>query len=192
MTRLVQGVGINDRTYPAKIGGKHTKEYTMWKSMLERCYSEKVHVKQPSYIGCTVSDSFKNYTYFHDWAHKQVGFDLLDYVLDKDILCIGNKTYSENYCVLVPRKINNLLVSRKASRGEYPIGVSKNGNNYIALCGVEGKQICLGTYNTPELAFNAYKAFKEAHIKELAEKYKDTIDPRAYLALMNYEVNIND
>ena len=185
MTRLVQGVGINDRTYPAKIGGKHTKEYTMWKAMLERCYSEKVHVKQPTYIACTVSDNFKNYTYFHDWVHKQIGFDLLGYVLDKDILNRDNKVYSETQCVLVPRAINNILTSRKARRGEYPIGVCKHGNNYIALCRIEGKQISLGVYDTPLLAFNAYKSVKEGHIKKQAEKYKDTIDPRAYNALMN-------
>ena len=33
---------------------------------------------------------------------------------------------------------------------------------------------------------------KEAFIKELAEKYKDTISEEAYLALMNFTVNIDD
>ena len=72
------------------------------------------------------------------------------------------------------------------------MGVSKKGNNFRARCSADGTEKYLGTFNTPELAFNAYKTFKEAHIKELAEKHKDTISQRAYLALMNYEVHIND
>jgi hypothetical protein len=33
---------------------------------------------------------------------------------------------------------------------------------------------------------------KEAYIKEVANKWKDQIDPRAYEALMSYQVEIND
>ena len=41
-------------------------------------------------------------------------------------------------------------------------------------------------------AFNAYKEAKEAFVKEQAEKWKSQIDPRAYKALMNYQVEITD
>ena len=49
--RTVLGVGYNS-------GGKHTayivktptKEYTTWKNMLRRCYCEKAHKLQPSYM----------------------------------------------------------------------------------------------------------------------------------------------
>ena len=34
--------------------------------------------------------------------------------------------------------------------------------------------------------FVVYKRFKEAHIKSLAEKWKDQIDVRVYEALMNW------
>ena len=33
---------------------------------------------------------------------------------------------------------------------------------------------------------------KEAYIKEVATKWKDKIDPRAYEALMNWEICIGD
>ena len=36
------------------------------------------------------------------------------------------------------------------------------------------------------------KQAKEAFVKEQANKWKDKIDPRAYGALMSYEVNIDD
>lgn len=37
-----------------------------------------------------------------------------------------------------------------------------------------------------------YEVAKEAYVKQVAEKYKDQLDPRAYQALINYEVNEND
>ena len=41
-------------------------------------------------------------------------------------------------------------------------------------------------------AFYDYKAAKEAYIKEVANKWRDKIDPRVYEALMNWEVSADD
>ena len=192
MKKLVQGVGINDGKYPTKVDGKMRKEYNLWTSMLKRCYSENYHKKKPTYLGCTVSDSFKDYTYFFEWCQTQIGFGKEGYQLDKDLLIKGNKLYSEDTCVFIPSVINLLILKADSSRGTMPIGVTKNGKGFVARCKMYGKYKSLGTFNTPELAFNAYKTFKEAHIKELAEKYKDTISQRAYQALLKYEVSIDD
>ena len=43
-----------------------------------------------------------------------------------------------------------------------------------------------------EAAFNAYKTAKEAFVKEQASEFKSQIDERAYEALMNYTVEIDD
>ena len=56
----------------------------------------------------------------------------------------------------------------------------------------DGKKRFLGCFNTPQEAFQAYKTFKEALIKEVANEYKEQLDSRVYEALMNYEVNEND
>lgn len=192
MVRLVQGVGINDGKYPTTLNGLRTKEYSLWKDMLKRCYNTKYQEGKPTYIGCTVSDMFKHYKHFFEWCQNQIGFGNVDFQLDKDLLHKGNKEYNENNCVFIPIEINNVLVKRQLYRGELPIGVAKHGKNYRARCSYNGKGKTIGTFTTPELAFQVYKTFKEAHIKELAEKYKDTIDPRAYKALMNYEVHIDD
>jgi hypothetical protein len=192
MKKLVYGVGINDRKYTTTVDGKTRKEYALWVNMLERCYSENHHKKRPTYLGCTVSDSFKDYTYFFEWCQTQIGFGIFGYSLDKDLIYKGNREYSEDNCVFIPNELNMLLTKRQLDRGTFPIGVSKDGKNYRAQCSYNGIRKNIGTFTTPELAFNAYKTFKEAHIKELAEKYKTTIDQRAYLALMNYEVDIND
>lgn len=192
MKKLVQGVGINDRKYPAYKLGKAVKEYSLWSSMLKRCYSEKVHIARPTYLRCSVSNNFKLYSYFYEWANNQIGFNTADYTLDKDLLIKANKIYSEDNCVFIPQKLNNLIIKSNGARGILPIGVCARGSKFQAYVGVEGIKKHLGFFDSPELAFNAYKTFKETHIKELAEKYKGTIDPRAYQALLNYEVNIDD
>jgi len=66
-------------------------------------------------------------------------------------------------------------------------------NPYRAICS-EGKrkQIYLGSYVSAEEAFQAYKKFKENIIKQVANKYKDTIPDNLYQAMINYEVEITD
>ena len=50
----------------------------------------------------------------------------------------------------------------------------------------------IASFLNPIDAFNAYKQAKENYLKELANKWKDKIDDRAYNALMNYQVEITD
>ena len=40
MSKLVCGVGLNDKTRPANVDGKKVKEYSLWQDMLTRCFSE--------------------------------------------------------------------------------------------------------------------------------------------------------
>ena len=42
MEKLVYGVGINDRKYSSRVDKLDTKEYSLWLTMLQRCYDEKV------------------------------------------------------------------------------------------------------------------------------------------------------
>ena len=79
-------------------------------------------------------------------------------------------------------------------RGDTAIGVhfNKTQNKYQANCQVNGKLSFLGYYKTVEEAFNAYKKAKETYIKEVANKWKDKIDPRVYDALMTWVIEITD
>ena len=191
----VYGVGVLGTKYPSKINGVLTKEYVLWHSMLTRCYSDTYKNKHPTYIDCEVSDKFKSYEYFYEWCHKQIGFNNEGWQLDKDLLVKGNKVYSESTCVFIPSEINLLLIKSDKKRGEHLIGVywHKKANAFIAqVRKSKGNREYLGLFKTEIEAFNAYKTAKETFVKELANKYKSQIDIRAYNALMNYTVNIDD
>ena len=57
MSKLVCGVGFNDKTRPAKVDGKIVKEYDLWQNMLRRCFDEKEQTRYPTYKGCSVSET---------------------------------------------------------------------------------------------------------------------------------------
>ena len=195
----VYGVGILGAKYQSTINGVQTKEYGLWCHMLERCYSDSFKKKRPTYEVCEVSNNFKSYEYFYEWCHKQIGFgndgNGNPFHLDKDLLVKGNKVYSENTCVFIPSEINSLLVKSTASRGKHLIGVSWNKRDkaFVAMVSRDkGQSEHLGSFKTEIEAYNAYKTAKESFVKEQAEKWKDKIDERAYNALMNYQVEIDD
>jgi hypothetical protein len=199
--RLVYGIGIyNKGEHRAKIDGKKTKVYQTWQDMLRRCHDPKHQTKHPTYIGCSVCDEWLDFQNFATWYDKNYYEILLLGVmqLDKDILIKGNKIYSPDTCVLVPRKINNLFTKRDAKRGKYPIGVyyHKPTKKYLAQISYgDGIRHYLGLFDTAEEAFEAYKIAKEIHIKDVAETYYsklNLIPSKLYEAMMNYEVNIDD
>jgi hypothetical protein len=181
------GVGIYSYT-------SHKRIYMVWIEMLKRCYDEGTQLNNRSYIGCTVCEKWFNFQNFaHDYL-LMIGSDL-NWELDKDILFKGNKLYSPETCCLVPSQINKLLTKSDASRGEFHIGVfydERYIKPYLAHCSIKGKQEYLGSYKTEHEAHQAYKIAKETEIKRLANVYKDQLDRRVYIALMNYEVEITD
>lgn len=189
--KLVYGVGVNDKSKPSRVDKKLLKEYALWYSMLHRCFSREFQASYPTYIGCSVSDNFKNYSYFYEWCQTQTGFGKKGWQLDKDILVKGNKLYSEETCVFVPRSVNLFFVDRGLDRGEYPLGVciDKRDGKYIASCNGNGRRSSLGYFGTPEEAFQAYKIFKESLCKELALKWRCEIDARLFDAMMVWSVN---
>jgi len=195
MYKLVCGVGLYEKgVHPYRVGQKFTKEYSLWKGMLRRCYSERFQKECPTYVGCSVSEEFSNFQKFAEWCNTQVGFGGKGWQLDKDIIYKDNKQYNRDSCALVPKKVNLLLTASNNTRGEWPIGVyfdKKAGKFKVQCCFGESPKT-LGRYATPEEAFSVYKIAKEAHVKVVAEQYKDSIDPRVYQALLEWEVHIND
>lgn len=182
---LCFGVGILDRAFDEC---QEESEYR-WYCILRRVYYNQDE-ENYAYKDCHVCEEWLTYSNFKKWYDE---YHIDDWEIDKDILVKGNKVYGPQTCCFVPQEINKLFVKRQNHRGKYPIGVQYNTkHSYSAIVNMWGKSVYLGSFKTPEEAFKAYKVAKEAYIKEVADKYKEKLDPRVYKALYEYQVEITD
>ncbi len=194
----VYGVGIRGNKYPTKINGKNIKEYNVWFQMLRRCFNERNN--EPTYKVVTCCNEWLLFENFYEWLHKQENFNKWltgdKWAIDKDILVKGNKVYSPDVCCLVPQNVNCLFTKHDAARGDYPIGVIKSRSGFVARCmNPFTKEFThLGTFATPEKAFEVYKTYKEKIIRQVAEyEYKiGNITKSCYESMMSYIVEIDD
>lgn len=194
--RTVMGIGYGTRGGKWKTSitiqgvNKHTREYVVWISMLQRCYDERFRHKYPTYAGCTVAEEWHDFQIFAEWLNNQE-FYIEGYHLDKDLLVRGNKIYSPETCTMLPRCLNTMLTDSAASRGIYPIGVylDKNNNNrFKARVSISGKSKYLGSFDCPQEAHKAYIFAKEESVKSEAVRWKNKIEDRAYQALLDWRV----
>ena len=194
----VYGVGIIGDIYPVGENGKQKKEYKVWQTMLQRCFDPKWRQDNPAYEDVTCSEEWLFYPDFYDFLHSQSNFDKWNledgWHIDKDIIDKNAKMYCKEFSELVNRRVNALFIKRKSRRGEYPIGVHKHKNKFAAECNYLDTKKHLGYYDTPEDAFYAYKEYKEALIKRVAdEEYAlGNITERCRDAMYAYEVEITD
>lgn len=165
--------------------------YKRWKEILNRCYNNS-NSEYNNYGGneVKVCDEWLNFQNFAKWWEENCPNDT--FTIDKDILVKGNKLYCPEKCCFVPIEINSLFTTRRSQRGEYPLGVRLKDGKFIAQINYMGKKLHLGTFNSPEDAFNAYKKSKEKCIKEYADKYREQISEDVYNALYNYKIEITD
>lgn len=172
-----------------------SEAYVKWKNMIERCYNQNSLQYAPQYTDCTVCDEWLNFSNFRFWyeTHKYGSRPLS---LDKDILLKGNTVYCPECCSLVPKDINLLMISTTGKdRHGLPIGVyavKRRKGKFRAEMNAYGKIIKIGTYGSPEEAFQHYKEYKETFIKKIAEERKGQITFPVYNAMMNWEVEITD
>lgn len=185
-SKTLLGFGVNDLNTTVKwktsCGVEFClPEYRAWKGMIVRCYG-KMNEKKESYRETIVDERWRSLSCFKDWFDYQKyehGF-----VLDKDLLGDGS-IYSPEVCCLIPPEINGFLIGVHKTRGYH-----KRGNSFEA-CLTKGRgYVYLGTFSTREEAYDAYITAKSNYAKELAVKYKDQIDSRAYEALVNFSVKI--
>jgi hypothetical protein len=175
-----------------------------WSRMISRCYNEKEQAKPScsAYIGCTVSKEWHNFQNFCEWAETKEQSKFKDeagniWTLDKDLLVKGNRVYGEKCCTFLPNEVNVFLSDKP--KGSLPRGVNyikpatkRSKEGYVARCHLNGVREYLGYYETPMEAFYNYKEAKEFYAKELANKYKDQLESKAYEALMLFEVEPYD
>lgn len=201
---------IKDHYYPSVLGVgyigvgqynsdsviKDMKPYCIWKSMMTRCYSERM--KDSSYKEVTVNNEWHNYQIFAEWCEQNY-YKVTDQRmhLDKDLLKKNNKEYNSTACCFLPQEINRTIITERIPTRDLPPGVqykrNKNELKYqvIFQCQRLNKVHSIIT-NTPEEAFAFYKKEKEAYIKYVADIYKNQIPQKIYDALYAYEVEITD
>ena len=136
--------------------------------MIQRSYDRKYQSLQPTYLDCSVVKEWHLFSNFKSWMIKQ---DWKGKALDKDVLSVGNKIYSEKFCVFVSSRVNNLLGHRKLSKGPLPQGVSKSrhGGKYAAKCRSDGISVHLGLFSVIPMAEIAYLEFKSEVVASIAE-----------------------
>lgn len=188
------GVGATHKTNPTA--------YRMWYNMIYRCYCTRMDRRRDiNYEDCEVDEKWHCFQNFNDWYNNESSLYKCNekVCIDKDLLIKNNKIYSEDTCVLLPEKINIFLTKTSHTRGKYPIGVyyDKYKNKFIAQCcnpfgDNKNEKRNLGSFNTSEEAFLAYKNTKEKYARMLADKYNGIIDTKAINALKNYKVEVND
>jgi hypothetical protein len=176
-------IGLGDhRSNPLK----YKAEYVVWAGILDRGYGDKVRLNRPGYDETIVEDVWHNFGGFIDWTRSAIGWGKEGWHVDKDLLVRGNKSYGPDVCCMLPGKINsNLWIQTK--EGDTLPGVIKIGNSYRANTKL-GEVTQARHFKTEQDAFSFYRQTKEAYIKYLAEQYRDELDPRAYQALMSWEI----
>lgn len=176
MVGKVLDLAFNDVS-PVKIDGKIIKSYDCWTDMLNRCYSTRIQIAQPRYVGCSVAEEWLLFSNFKLWFDSRYR---PGYELDKDLLAPGNRIYSPDTCVLIPTALNLFTTGRPSKGANTLQGVTRrSANSYRARIGGKKNYEVIGNFRTE----------KEAHLAwfnrkiELAYQYKelcDSIDPRLF------------
>lgn len=128
----VFGVGfVGDGEHAPYIKSKVTKQYNTWVSMLERCYSSKLHERHPTYTGCTACEEWHNFQNFAEWFDANY---IDSFELDKDIKVKGNKIYSPDTCVFVSAAENSIEAHAKRYKFIDPNGKKVDIYNLARFC----------------------------------------------------------
>jgi hypothetical protein len=163
--------------YLTQINKKKTKEYTVWVNMMKRCYS-KYDNRSNAYDDCVVSESWKNYSNFCLWYKNNSYSCSEDLELDKDIFYNNMKIYSDNTCILIPKKINRSFRRSKQD------GLDLINNTWRAR--FQNKHI--GMFSTKKDAKVAFLNKKNKVFQDLVEHYKNELPTELYNKLKNVKL----
>lgn len=187
--RKVYGIGINDACEPYDM-----KSYNVWKGILNRTQDKKLLLKRPTYLGCKICNDWIYFSRFLEWYKEKIKWFHKGWHLDKDLLSCGEKVYSPETCCFVPNEINAIFKRRGKKRDGLPEGICyyKKYKKYVSYLCIRGRNKTLGYFDNIGDALRVRNIAKEKYIQEMANKYKELLEPRVYDALMNYKIEITD
>lgn len=180
-------IGVGDRL------PYHDKDrYNSWASMIARCYRTRLHEKYPTYEECQCVDGWLNFQNFCEF-YDDDKFRKKGWNLDKDLLILGNKVYSPETCVFLPKALNNIALS-------YVDTTSKFGYKGVGYCPESGKwmsSVWSPTTLNNKTTGGRYLDIRDAcrdHLRgnirryeNIISEYEGILDPRAIEA---YKVRI--
>lgn len=172
MGKLIFGVGLNDADYPVYPASRiMCPIYSIWHSMLRRCYSPYTHKRQGAYIECEVCEEWKCFSAFRSWVltQKWEGREL-----DKDFLS-ESKVYSPSTCTFLPKKLNNLIIRRAEDKRKMLRGVIyiPKTRSYRARLNLGKKRLHLGLFATEEEAHFAYLKGKLQIVQDYLTEFEE-------------------
>lgn len=187
---------------------KKTKACQLWENIKNRCeyLPIKDELRFGKYSDVDSCPEWKDFQNFAKWFEEinNAGYFHEGWQLDKDLLVKGNKIYCPEFCTFLPEDINKALNTKSRNRGELPLGICYAYDSHNKVVNKRNIQVTFACKNSEfalklymlaseiEEGFALYKEAREKYIRHLAETYKHKLDPRAYEALIMYEVNIDD
>ena len=180
-----------------------------YNTMYKRTHDAEFKKQYPQYADATMYKAWEDdpelaIEYLESIIYECNGEQM---VVDKDLLCKGNKDYAPGKICWLPWTLNVMLSNSKKHYGgkynrqyntELPYGVRYDSARDKYYAEIQMDKLLRGDSkprklpkryrNTPEEAFADYKKHKEAYIIMMADKYVDWLPMDVYDALINYVV----
>jgi hypothetical protein len=181
--------------------------YHIWNGIYARCYGGKKFANfavNSCYDESIMCDAWRyDKDIFAEWYSSNY-YDCYGetMMVDKDLLCRGNRVYAPDKCCLLPQTINSALASatkrrsfKKSLTGNVPkcaVGVAYDEGKKKFFARIKpfkhDRMETLHYWDTNEEAFQEYKLFKESEIRILAVRYRSVLPEYIFDALIKYEV----
>lgn len=187
----------------------HEKSKIAYRMIFKRTHEKETKEHYPHYADATMYKPWEDDPELCIEYLESIHYDCNgeQMVVDKDLLCKGNKEYAPGKICWLPWSLNVVLSNSKKHynakynrfQSELPYGVRYDAsrNKYYGIICMDkalrdnkdtNKPLKLKYRDTPEEAFADYKKHKEAYILMMADKYIDWLPANVYDALIDYEV----
>jgi len=161
------------------------KAYKTWHSMLQRCYEQNTKNNLSYKDRIHVCEQWECFQNFVPWFIQNYNPETMKgWELDKDLLCATCNLYSPETCLFLPREINCRLFKTKEIIGQ-KVGARKTKFSRYAVPTPDGYPTRTKNFADINEAHNFWVEGKKLKFKNLANKYKECLDDRAYGALLN-------
>ena len=180
----IYGVGfIGDGVYNSKTRIRGVLLYNIWAGMFHRCYNEDIHcTERYKGLGVVVNPSWYNFQEFSRWYVTEISKlpDTVEYQMDKDLK--GGKEYSERNCLLLPKKLNIALqTKRRYTNTTLSVGVRVQSGKFLAQVNDyrrKGQKICGNARENLEDAIEDYYSIKKSElVSQTKEMYENGLIP---------------